>query len=256
MALTDRSYRGGFASRSGIPPGVKWLLIVQGGIFLALFLSQAFHLGIAEFAYYLSLVPELVVTGFAFWQLATYAFMHYEPMHFVFNGLTLWFMGTALENIWGTKRFLQYYFICAAGGGLVGVLFGYLTGDTRTPTVGSSGAGFGLLVAFGVLFAEQTIVFFIFPLKAKYAAMILCAVQFLLVLTPSRTAYSVHIGGILTAIAYLYYFGRLPRLRVADELMQRYRQFKIERARRKFQVYLRKNRSSGESDRDNDRFIN
>lgn len=252
MALTDRSYRGGsFASRGGIPPGVKWLLIVQGAIFLTLFLSQAFHLGIGEYSYYLSLVPELVVKGLAFWQLVTYSFMHYEPMHFVFNGLTLWFMGTALENIWGTKRFLQFYFICAVGGGILGVLFGFLTGDTKTPTVGSSGAGFGLLVAFGVLFAEQTIVFFIFPLKAKYAAMILCAVQFLLVLTPSRTAYSVHIGGILTAIGYLYYYGRFPRIQIVDELKQRHRQWKIERARRKFQVYLSKNRSS-----DNDRFIN
>jgi membrane associated rhomboid family serine protease len=250
MALSDRSYTGGYASRGGFPPGVKWLLISQGAIFLTLFLSRAMHLALAsEIGYYLSLVPELVLRGFAFWQIVTYSFIHVEPMHFLFNGLTIWFMGTALENTWGTKRFLQFYFICAAGGGLLGVLFAYLTGDMQTPTVGSSGAGFGLLVAFGVLFAEQTIIFFVFPMKAKYLVLILCAVQFLLVLTPSRTAYSVHIGGILTAIAYLYYYGRLPRMRFADELKQRYRQYKIERARRKFQVYLRKNRS------DND-FIN
>ncbi len=247
MALSDRSYRGGFSSRGGIPPGVKWLLISQGAIFLILFLSQAFKFSFPlEIGYYLSLVPELVMRGFAVWQLVTYSFVHFEPMHFIFNGMTLWFMGTALENTWGTKRFLQFYFVCALGGGILGVLFGWLTGDMRTPTVGSSGAGFGLLVAFGVLFAEQTIIFILFPIKAKYLVLILCAVQFLLVLTPSRTAYSVHIGGILTALAYLYYFGRLPRLRIVDELKQRHRQWKIERARRKFQVYLRKNRSDND----------
>lgn len=251
MALSDRSYSSGYYSRGGgLPPGVKWLLIIQGSIFLLLFLAQAFRLGIAEYSYFLSLVPELVVKGFAYWQLVTYSFLHDGPMHFLFNALTLWFMGQALENVWGTKRFLQFYFLCAIGGGIVGVLAGYLFGDTRVPTVGSSGAGFGLLVAFGVLFAEQTIIFFIFPMKAKYLAMILCGLQFLLAFTPSRTAYSVHIGGILTAIAYLLYYGRFPRLRFIDQLKQRHRQWKIERARRKFQVYLRKNSS------DRDRFVN
>jgi membrane associated rhomboid family serine protease len=250
MALSDRSYRGGYVSRFGIPPGVKWLLISQAAIFLVLFLSQAFRIAsILEAGYYFSLVPELVLKGFAIWQLVTYSFIHYEPMHFIFNGLTLWFMGSSLENTWGTKRFLQFYFICAVGGGVLGVLFSWLTGDMKGSTVGSSGAGYGLLVAFGVLFAEQIIIFIMFPIKAKYLVLILCGLQFLLVLMPSRTAYSVHIGGILTALGYLYYFGRLPRLRAVDDLKHRYRQWKIERARRKFQVYLRKNRS------DND-FIN
>jgi membrane associated rhomboid family serine protease len=250
MALSDRSYTGGYASRGGLPPGVKWLLIVQGAIFLLLFFAQVFRLGLAEYAYFLSLVPELVVKGFAYWQLVTYSFLHDGPLHFLFNALTLWFMGSALENVWGTKRFLQFYFICAIGGGLVGVLAGYMFGDTRTPTVGSSGAGFGLLVAFGVLFAEQTIIFFIFPMKAKYLAMILCGLQFLFAFTPSRTAYSVHIGGILTGLAYLFYYGRLPRPRFVDALKLRHKQWKIERARRKFQVYLRKNGT------DRDRFVN
>lgn len=247
MALSDRSYRGGYVSRFGIPPGVKWLLISQGAIFLILFFSNAFKLMIPlEIAAHLNLVPGLVTKSFAIWQLVTYSFLHYDPLHFLFNGMTLWFMGSALENTWGTKRFLEFYFLCAIGGGIIGVLFGWLTGDLFTPTIGSSGAGFGLLVAFGVLFAEQTIIFIMFPIKAKYLVLILCGLQFLLVLMPSRTAYSVHIGGILTALAYLYYFGRLPRLRLVDDLKQRYRQWKIERARRKFQVYLRKNRSDND----------
>jgi membrane associated rhomboid family serine protease len=234
-------------SRGGIPTGVKWLLASQAAIFLFLFLSNVFKISpVLELGYFLSLVPELVLRGFAVWQLITYSFLHYDPLHFIFNGMTLWFMGSALESTWGTRRFLQYYFLCAIGGGMVGVLFGWLTGDMRTPTVGSSGAGFGLLVAFGVLFAEQMIVFIMFPIKAKYLVLILCGLQFLLVLTPSRTAYSVHIGGILTALAYLFYYGRLPRLRLVDDWKHRYRQWKIERARRKFQVYLRKNRSDND----------
>jgi membrane associated rhomboid family serine protease len=247
MALSDRSYRSGYVSRGGIPPGVKWLLISQAAIFFVLFFANIFKLGlIQDLGSYLSLIPAMVTKGFAIWQLVTYSFMHYDPMHFIFNGMTLWFMGSALENTWGTRRFLQFYFLCAVGGGVLGVLFGWLTGDMLTPTVGSSGAGFGLLVAFGVLFAEQTIIFIMFPIKAKYLVLILCGLQFLLVLMPSRTAYSVHIGGILTALAYLYYYGRLPRLRIVDDLKHRYRQWKIERARRKFQVYLRKNRSDND----------
>ena len=131
------------------------------------------------------------------------------------------------------------------GGALLGVALAY-TGEVSTiPIVGSSGGVFGIIVAFGVLYAEQVVVLYIFPLKAKYLAMILCGVEFLMVMRPSSgTAHSVHIGGILSALAYLGYYGRLPRLRIVEELRQRYKQWKIERARKKFQVYLRKNRSS------------
>jgi membrane associated rhomboid family serine protease len=254
MALADRSYRSGYySSGGGMPPGVKGLLIANIAIFAVLFLARVFRVdAIPELAHNFALVPASVVNTFALWQLITYAFLHSDVMHILFNALYIWFIGSALENTWGTRRFLQFYFICALGGAVVGVLAAYLTGDSRTPIVGASGACFGLLVAFGVLFAEQTVIFFIFPMKAKYMVLILCGLQFLQAFTPSQTAFSVHIGGILTGLGYLLYYKRLPRLRLVDQWKQRYRQYKIERARKKFQVYLRKHNSGS----DRDRFIN
>ena len=171
MGLQDRSYTRNYLGTPGFPPGVKWLLIIQGAIFVFLFVGSAFGLSLVDdFRVLLALTPKAVVEFLWVWQLLTYSFLHYDAMHFLFNALTIWFMGSALEGVWRTRRFLQFYMLCALGGGIMGVIGGYVLGGVSTPTIGASGAGFGLLVAFGVLFAEQTIIFIIFLSSAGGAS--------------------------------------------------------------------------------------
>ncbi len=94
------------------------------------------------------------------------------------NMLCLWFFGKDLEDIWGTRRFLQFYFFCGVGAGVVVVLANYLFSDPRIPTVGASGAIFGVLLVAAVLWPDRIIIFYIFPIKLKYLVMILGAIEF------------------------------------------------------------------------------
>src|SRR5207244_9281421 len=109
-------------------------------------------------------------------QLFTYMFLH-DPGgfgHILFNMLALWMFGADLERHWGTRKFLKFYFLCGIGAGLCVVVGNYLFGNPLTRTIGASGAIYGLLMAFGVLWPDRTVLFsFLFPIKAKYFVMII-----------------------------------------------------------------------------------
>ncbi len=101
--------------------------------------------------------------------------------HLLFNMLTLWMFGVQLERDWGTRRFLKYYFLCGMGAGLCDVALNAALGNWGTRTIGASGAIFGLLLAFGVLYPNQTVLMnFLFPIKAKYLVMIYGAIELIL----------------------------------------------------------------------------
>jgi membrane associated rhomboid family serine protease len=182
-----------------------------------------------------------VVKHFAVWQLATYLFLHGGVWHLVFNMLTLWMFGTPLERDWGTRRFLKYYFICGIGAGVCDVLLSAAIGNWHTSTIGASGAIYGLLLAFGVCYPEQIVLMlFLFPLKAKYMVMIYAAIE-LWMSTGVNTGVSniAHLGGMVVGFVYLK--SRLPRMRLnLPDWRGAYRQWKLRRAKRKFQVYMKK----------------
>lgn len=152
-------------SSSNFPEGVKWLLIVNTAVFVLAYLSAGTNF--LETIYrWLALRPDDVVHHFAIWQLVTYLFLHGGVMHLLFNMLTLWMFGATLERDWGTRRFLKYYFLCGIGAGFCDVLVNTLLGNWHTSTIGASGAIYGVLLAFGVLYPEATILFlFIFPFR-------------------------------------------------------------------------------------------
>ena len=107
--------------------------------------------------HWFGLVPQAVVEVFAVWQLVTYMFLH-DPRgfgHILFNMLTLWMFGKDLEATWGTRRFLKFYFVCGVGAGICVVIGNSLFGTMATRTIGASGAIFGLLLAFGMLFPDR-----------------------------------------------------------------------------------------------------
>jgi len=172
--------------------------------------------------------------------------------HILWNMLTLWLIGSDLERDWGTKYFLKYYFLCGVGAGLCVVLANVLFGSLDTRTIGSSGALFGLLLAYGVLYSERILLFgFLFPIKAKYFVMILGAISLLGSFGPSGggISYVAHLGGMLIGFLYL----KRPRLgrNWTDPVRRQYHSWKHRRAKKRFEVYMRRR----DSDRP-DRWVN
>jgi membrane associated rhomboid family serine protease len=218
------------------PPGLKWLILVNVVVFVLDFLAgPTVHSALMAF---FALTAEGAVKNFLVWQIFTYMFLHGGFTHLLFNMLTLWFFGTQLERDWGTRRFLKYYFLCGMAAGVCVLVANLLTRDV--PTIGASGAIFGVLVAFAVLYPNQTVLMnFLFPIKAKYMVMIYAAIELLLTIRPGQSGISTiaHLGGM--AFGYVYLKGRLPRIKLPD-MQGAYRQWKLQRAKRKFQVYMRK----------------
>lgn len=225
------------------PAGVKWLLIVNTCVFLVCYLVQDLQPHVRVL---LALSAESAVRTFMIWQVFTYMFVHFGTWHLLFNMLALWMFGLPIEQSWGTRRFLKFYFQCGVVAGVCVLIANMLIGDWRTATLGASGAVFGLLVAFGILFPDAImLMFFLFPMRAKYAVMIYVAVEIVVTFGPNTGVSTIaHLGG--AAFSYLYLKGRIPvwKRRLPD-MGGAYRQWKLQRAKRKFQVYMRKHDRGG-----------
>jgi membrane associated rhomboid family serine protease len=190
-------------------------------------------------ALWLGLQPDAVV-GLQVWQLGTYMFLHAGVFHLLFNMLALWMFGTELERIWGTRYFLKFYFVCGVGAALLTVVFSLLPFDFaralyRALIIGASGAIYGLLLAYALYFPNRPILMFLlFPIPAKYFVMIIGAIAFYSSLGATGGVASVtHLGGLL--VGYLYLKG--ARLQPLSELKYRYLKWKINRVRKRFDVY-------------------
>jgi membrane associated rhomboid family serine protease len=221
------------------PNGVKWLLISNVAMFLLVYLGSRVGLG-GDFLL-LALAPRAVVYHLAVWQLFTYLFIHAGIWHLLFNMFSLWMFGAMLEQDWGTRRFLKYYFVCGVGAGICDVAVNAALGSWNTRTVGASGAIYGLLLAFGVLYPNQTVLMnFLFPIKAKYMVMIYGAIALLSALGENSGVSNIaHLGGML--FGYVYLKAKWPGVGLSlAQLHSSYKQWKLQRAKRKFQVYMRK----------------
>jgi membrane associated rhomboid family serine protease len=165
--------------------------------------------------YTFALVPALAVSHFYIWQFATYMFLHANLLHLLFNMFVLWMFGPEVEYALGTKRFTRFYFICGIGAGLCSVLF-Y---STYSLIMGASGAIFGLMVAFGMLFPERMItllLFFVLPvnMKAKHLVLIFAGIELLFVISNVRgdfVAHFAHLGGALCGYLYMLWWKRWGR---------------------------------------------
>lgn len=236
MPRTYRTYLGSYGSGL-FPPAVKWLLISNSVVFVLTYLFGM--------PYILALAPVAVVYHFALFQLVTYLFLHGGITHILFNMLALWMFGVPLEHDWGTRGFLKYYFYCGIAAGVCDVAVNAMRRDWSTHTIGASGAIFGLLLAYGVLYPNQTVLMgFLFPIKAKYMVMIYGLIELLLSIGPNSGVSSVaHLGGM--AFGYVYLKSRMPRMKMPD-WRGAYRQWRLQRAKKKFQVYMRKHGGRGQ----------
>jgi membrane associated rhomboid family serine protease len=244
-----------FGISSYFPYVVKWLLILNSGIFVAFFFLGLFDTGLAR-----TLLAWLGVSAAGFlrgmiWQPFTYMFLH-DPTgfgHILFNMLTLWMFGADLERDWGSRQFLRYYVVCGVGAGLCDITANLALGGGGTPTIGSSGAIYGILLAFGLLYPTRTVYFsFLFPIQARYFVLIMGVIAFMSSFSSnSRVSNVAHLGGML--FGYLYLRFRLHRLTfVKWNVGGYYQQWRRKRMQKKFEVYMRK----VEREQERDRWVN
>ena len=236
-----RSYSGSgsnFAYSFGpgpVTPAVKILIFANVGVFL---IQQV----VRELPLWFGMRPIDVVVGLEVWQPFTYMFLHGGISHILFNMLALWMFGVELERMWGTAFFSRYYLVCGVGAALTTILVSLIPGSIGgrlydgVPTVGASGAIYGLLLAYGMYFPDRQILMsFLFPVPAKYFVMIIGAVAFLSATGSGGdgVAHVTHLGGL--AVGYLYLKGR--RMRLAAEIQYQFARWRINRARRRFDVH-------------------
>lgn len=184
---------------------VKILLFVSVGVFLGQMAGERWF-GL-PLTYVLGFVPRLMLNGWV-WQPFTYAFLHAGVFHLVFNLLILWSIGSELEQQWGSKFFLLYFFGCTVGAAITYSMFAALgvSGAMEIPVVGCSGAVYGMLLAYGILFGDRVLYFFmIFPMRAKYFVMILGAIVLISTVfySDNGVAHTAHLGGMIAGLAIL-----------------------------------------------------
>jgi membrane associated rhomboid family serine protease len=219
-------------------PAVKWIIWANVGAFVATFLYR-------DLIYVLGLTPSDVIRRLWLWQPATYMFLHAGPAHILFNMLGVWMFGVELERMWGTRFFVRYYAVTGVGAAITTIVVSLLpfaaTALTyNTVTVGASGALFGILLAFALYFPERPILMaLLFPIPAKYFVIIIGALSYFS--SPGGVAHAAHLGGVI--FGYLYLQG--GRGGLTAEIKYRYLKWKMNRLRRKFDVY-----SGGRSDWD------
>ena len=189
---------------------------------------------------YLGLVPTLVLHRFWVWQVATYMFLHGGIFHIVFNMLALWMFGAELERIWGTRYFLKFYFVTGIGAGILTVLFstlpfGFAQQIQQSIVIGASGAIYGLMLAYALYFPDRPIyMYFVFPIPARIFVAIMGAIAFFSSLSETGgVANATHLGGLV--VAYLFLKG--AKIHPLSEVKYRYLKWKINRVRKKFDVY-------------------
>ena len=229
---------------------VIWLLGINTGIFLLIALLGVARISVESFVnFYFGLMPALVVQHGWIWQIVTYSFIHFGFMHWFGNMLGLWMFGAAIEQAWGSRRFLELYFIGVIGAAVttVAISYAHVLGSPLQTTVGASGGVFAILMAFGMLFADNEIMMIPFPflIKAKYfVGILIVATLALATMGGGNVAYVAHLGGLL--FGYLYVKRGMKPAMVNVNFSERYYgirnayyRWKRRRAAKKFEVYMR-----------------
>jgi membrane associated rhomboid family serine protease len=225
-----------------VTPAVKWIIWANVGAFVATIIFPTL-------IDYLGLIPEAVIERRWIWQPITYMFLHHGIFHILFNLLGIWMFGVELERLWGTKFFVRYYAVTGVGAAVTTVIvallpFGVTSQTYGAVTIGASGALYGILLAFALYYPHRPILMFmLFPVPARYFVIIIGAISFLSATGGGAPtiAHAAHLGGMIFGYLYL----QSGRGGLTAEIKYRYLKWKMNRLRRKFDVY-----SGGRSDRD------
>ena len=231
-----------------IPVVTKNLLIINILVFIATYVVRGMNIDLNDILG----LHFFLASDFRIWQFFTYMFMHGGFTHILMNMFMLWMFGMVVENVWGPKKFLFYYIVCGVGAGLCQELAQYGTylveglanfesvkiGTTVLPmdvylnmmnTVGASGAIYGVLLAFGMLFPEERmfIIPIPIPIKAKWIVMGSIVVELFSAIGTSNdgVAHLAHLGGMLFGFILIRYWKKQPYSGYGDFGMNRGHQF-------------------------------
>jgi membrane associated rhomboid family serine protease len=164
--------------------------------------------------HYFGLTPNLVFANGYIWQIVSYMFLHGGMFHIFLNMYALLLFGSHIEHLWGSKKFLYYYFFTGVGAGVLILVINMASGGAAPyiPTIGASGAVFGLLLAFGVLFPDvEILLFFILPIKAKFLVILYGGIEFYSLITMganSSVSHVGHLGGLLFGLIFFFIMKR------------------------------------------------
>lgn len=202
-----------------LTPAVQALLIAN----VAVFLLQSFLA--PEALEYFKLWPVSAIAssagyGFQPWQLVTAGFMHGDFMHLAFNMLALWMFGSALEEVWGYRRFMTFFLICLVGSNLCQLLVASGIAAADGPlivTVGASGGIYGVLLGFAMIYPDRRMI--VFPIPAEIRARTLVMIYGAIALfygitgTGAGVAHFAHLGGMLFGWLVIRYWRGQPPFR-------------------------------------------
>jgi len=231
-----------------ITPAVQWLIIANAAVFMLEVFVSVFK-GVPAYSYLthrFGLVPSGVLHGLRIWQPFTYLFLHAvdDFFHILVNMFMLWMFGRELELVWGRDRFLRYYFLTGIGAGIINLLvnsvpllWGKALSDT--PTIGASGAVFGVLLACAILFPDRQVrFFFAISMSMRMFMIFMIALEFLGTIgSGDNISHFCHFGGMLVGYVYLRRGSFLYSVRnsVSD--------WQYKRNRKRFQVYINKHKN-------------
>ncbi|HDI52038.1 MAG TPA: rhomboid family intramembrane serine protease [Bacteroidetes bacterium] len=212
MSYYHRTYQIGLGGR--LTPGVKYLLVANVIVYILQLVFRAPMLrlfGLSSF---------MVLHNLAIWQFVSYMFLHGGFFHIFFNMFVLWIFGSEVERAWGTKPFLKYYFITGIGAGICSFLFSL---SMHTITIGASGAIYGVMLAFAMMYPDRIItllLFLIIPIsmKAKHLVTLMAVISIFSGITnlfggSDGVAHFAHLGGMLVGYLYLKSDWRLAAAR-------------------------------------------
>ena len=248
MEAVSADFRRGYGYRFDLtdyfPPAIKTICIACVSVFVLQELSALlFPQGGARFwQTWFGLVPYAVVFGFRIWQPFTYLFLHSGIMHILLNLLYLAMFGKDLEHMWGKRKFYVYYFLCGVGAGIINVIVKLILdphglGSAWVPTIGASGAIFGVLLAAAVVMPHRQV--WVFPLPVTVSmrvfVIVMGAIEFFSTIGVSgdNVSHVCHLGGML--VGYIY----LRRGSYGYSVRNYFSDWKRRRLKRKFEVYVR-----------------
>ncbi|MDH3519360.1 MAG: rhomboid family intramembrane serine protease [Myxococcales bacterium] len=232
--MYGRGYQGGGLGFGPpvTPPIIKQLLIANALVFAGQLLTTGSNLSLTAL---FSVQPYLVWQQGWIWQPFTYMWLHGGLAHILMNLFVLWMFGTQLAMVWGPKRFLRYYLVCGAGAGLIIATAPYLLVglgiaseiSLHIPTLGASGAIYGVLLAYSLTWPDRTIML-LFPPVAFRAIWLIPILFFMTLLFGGGNVSHVgHLGGVLVGWLYLRRSGDAGSLLSLEQLKYRWRRYRM-----------------------------
>jgi membrane associated rhomboid family serine protease len=224
MGIYDRDYyRPDYEESSGaspqmqfrlpqLTPVVKWLLILNVGIYLLSIVIKPLGLLIYE---WLRVDSTSIFRSLQLWRLVGYQFLHdpSDPWHIIMNMMGLYFLGPTLERFWHSKKFLYFYLLCGVAGGVFYLLLANLGVLDARVLIGASGAILGMLAACAILFPQFVVFIFIFPVPIRIAAILFTGVFIFSIFTKAANAGgdAAHLAGMVVGAGYVYLWPRLKK---------------------------------------------